>query len=63
MVTDAQSSIAKNERVSTAASRIVGYSADDVASALNDLISGRTDVDGCVALLDRYRMTNAGWLQ
>ncbi len=56
MVTDAAASIAANERVSTAASRIVGYSSDDVAAAFEALLSGRTDVSGCVGLLDEYRL-------
>ncbi len=59
MVTDAQASITANERVSTAASKIIGYSADDVASAFNDLFRGKTDVAGCVKLMDDYRIEEA----
>ncbi len=60
MVTDAAVSIAANERVSTAASKIVGYSAEDMASALESLLLGRTDVPGCVQLMDEYRLRQAG---
>ena len=60
MVTDAGVSIAANERVSTAASKIVGYSAEDMASALESLLLGRTDVTGCVQKMDEYRIRQAG---
>ncbi len=60
MVTDAQTSIQANERVSTAASRIVGYSAEEVADAFDALFRGRTDAAGCVRLMDEYRVADAG---
>ena len=60
MVTDASVSIEANERVSTAASKIVGYSAEDVASALKSLLLGQTDVAGCVQMMDEYRIRQAG---
>ena len=56
MVTDAAGSIAANERVSTAASRIQGYSAEDVASAFDELLRGRTTPSGCVELMDNLRL-------
>ena len=59
MVTDAAASIAARERVSTAASKIVGYSADDVMSAFDSLFRGKTDVSGCVRLMDEYRIEDA----
>ena len=59
MVTDAQASIAEKERVSTAASRIVGYSADDVAAAYNSLLRGKTDAAGCVKMMDDARKEEA----
>ena len=59
MVTDASASIAANERVSTATSRIIGYSADDVAAAFDSLFNNDTDVSGCVKLMDDYRVKEA----
>lgn len=59
MVTDAKESIAAKERVSTAASRIIGYSADDVAAAFDSLLRGRTDAAGCVKQMDEYRIEEA----
>ncbi len=59
MVTDAADSVAENERVSTAASRIIGYSAEDVLTALDSMFRGKTDVDGCVRLMDDYRIAEA----
>ncbi len=56
MVTDAQASISENERVSTAATKIVGYSAEDVAAAFDELFRGRTDTAGCVQRMDEYRL-------
>ncbi len=59
MVTNAAESIKAHERVSTAASRIIGYSADDVASAFGDLLRGKTDAAGCVRLMDDYRIEDS----
>ncbi len=56
MVTDAYSSVAAHERVSTAASKIIGYNAEDVMAALNAMLRGETDVAGCVKQLDDYRL-------
>ncbi len=62
MVTNASVSIADKMRVSTAASRIVGYSAEDMVKALEELLNGRVDVPGCVSLMDSYRLKEAGLL-
>lgn len=59
MVTDAGASIASNERVSTAASKIIGYSADDVSAAFDRMFNKKTDVAGCVRLMDDYRVKEA----
>ncbi len=59
MVTDAGASIAEHERVSTAASRIMGYSADEMISALNDMFLKKIDVTGCIRLMDEYRINGA----
>ncbi len=59
MVTEAEKSIKANERVSTAASRVVGYSADDMVAALDVLFRKKTDVKGCVKLMDEYRIQEA----
>lgn len=59
MVEEAGSSLSAHERVSTAASRIIGYSADDVSAAFSSLFQRKTDVDGCVRLMDEYRMEKA----
>ncbi len=59
MVTDASASIAKCERVSTAATRIIGYSADEVASALNKLFKKEINVSECIDLMDKYRTKEA----
>ncbi len=56
MVTDAQDSIDRLGRVSTAASKIIGYSADDMITALTDLFYKKTDVAGCVRLMDEFRL-------
>ena len=55
MVTDAAASVEANLRASTAVSKIVGYSDENVASALESLFRKKTDTAGCVALLDKYR--------
>ena len=58
-VTDAAASIAEKERVSTAATRINGYSADDVTNLFNMMFDKKTDVDGCVRRMDEYRVKEA----
>ncbi len=59
MITNAAEPVEGVLRASTAASRIKGYSDDDVAAALDSLFRGKTDVAGCVALLDEYRIARA----
>ncbi len=59
MVTNARASISSRERVSTAASKIIGYSADDVAAAFDSLLRQKTDAAGCVKLMDEYRIKEA----
>lgn len=59
MVTDSAESIAAYERISVAVSRIVGYSADDIAEIFNEMFRKETDVNGCVALMDEFRHTEA----
>ncbi len=59
MVTEAAASIGAKERVSTAVAKIVGYSAEDVAAAVNSLFDGAVDVKGCVAEMDRLRLADA----
>lgn len=39
-----------------------GYSADDMVSAIDTLLRGKTDVAGCVRLMDDYRVTKAAQL-
>ncbi len=59
MITDAQESIEANLRASTAASKIIGYSDDDVVEALEALFKGRIDAEGCVRMLDERRIARA----
>ncbi len=61
MVTDAAESISENERVSTASTRIIGYSADDVANAFVTMLREETDADGCIKLMDSRRISKAGF--
>lgn len=59
MVTEESASIAQFERVSTAATKIIGYSADEVASALNKLFKNEINVSECIDLMDEYRIKEA----
>ncbi len=60
MVTDAAASIAALERVSTANTKIIGYSAGDVAAVLNTLFSDRNmTVEAAVARMDADRIAKA----
>ncbi len=56
MVTDAKASIARQERVSTASTKIVGYNAEDVMHALNALLRGEITPEGCVKRMDEQRI-------
>ncbi len=59
MVTDAHASISEKERVSTAVTKIVGYSAQDMADIFNRLFKNEIDVDECLRLMDEYRIAEA----
>lgn len=59
MITSAADSIAANLRPSTSASKIAGYSDDDIAAALDSLFRKKTDVEGCIRLMDEYRIDRA----
>ena len=59
MVTDASSSVEERERVSTASSRIIGYSAEDVAAAVGEMLRKKTDAAGCIKLMDDRRISAA----
>lgn len=62
MVTNAMVSIEANQRVSTAWPKIIGYSQDDVGAAVLKMFRGETDVDGCIKLMDEYRIAAASGL-
>lgn len=55
MVTEAMGSVSLYQRTSTAEPKIHGYVQQDVGAAIKELLTGKTDVDGCIALLDAYR--------
>lgn len=59
MVTDAAVSIEHNRRVSTARPKITGYQQNDVGAAIFKLFEGEVDVEGCVRLMDEYRISSA----
>ncbi|MCM1105384.1 MAG: ABC transporter substrate-binding protein [Blautia sp.] len=59
MVTDAQESIALHERASTANPKILGYSQQAMAEAVQKLLEGEVDVSGCIALMDESRIAAA----
>ncbi len=59
MVTDAMESIRRLERVSTASTKILGYSAEDTVDALSRLMQGRLGTKECVEELDRARRERA----
>ncbi len=59
MIKNAADSVAANLRASTSASKVFGFSDDDVAEALNSLFRKKTDVAGCVKLMDEYRISAA----
>ena len=59
MVTEAQGSISLHGRVSTANPKIIGYTQQDMGTAVRKLIQGEVDVAGCVALMDEYRIAAA----
>ncbi len=61
MVTEAaeKGEIERYERVSTASTKIVGYSADDMMQALNALFRGDMSVAECVKRMDENRIEKA----
>ncbi len=59
MVTDAAASIAALERVSTASTKIVGYSAEEAVGALNEMFRGKRTVKEVVAKMDADRKAAA----
>lgn len=59
MVLDAAKSIEENLRASTSASKVLGFSGDDVAVALESLFRNRVDIAGCIELMDEYRIAAA----
>lgn len=46
-------------RPSVAWPKIIGYSQDDVGAAVLKMFQGETDVEGCVKLMDEYRIAAA----
>ena len=59
MVTNALGSISLHERASTANPKIIGYTQQDMGTAVQKLFQGEVDADGCVALMDEYRIAAA----
>lgn len=59
MVTEALGSISLHERASTANSKIIGYTQQDMGTAVEKLFHGEVSVAGCVALMDEYRIAAA----
>ena len=60
MVTNAMGSIQAKERVSTAVSKVIGYSTDDMDAAFQKLFAHEVDVEGCIQLLDEARLARIG---
>ncbi len=60
MITNVSESIDANLRASTSASKITGFSGDDVAAALDRFFRKKTDAEGCIKLMDEYRIMEAG---
>ena len=59
MVTEAQASISLHGRASTANPKIIGYTQQDMGTAVQKLLQGEVDAAGCVALMDEYRIAAA----
>ncbi len=59
MVTDAQASIAAHERVSTASTKIIGYSAEEAVGAINEMFGGKRTVKGVIEKMDADRKAAA----
>lgn len=56
MIANADSSIEKLQRASTAEPKILGYTQENVKAAFKALFKGEVDVDGCIALMDQQRL-------
>ncbi len=63
MVTEAMASIEANRRVSTARLKIIGYEQNDVGNAILQMFQGKVDVEGCIKLMDEYRIAEAKEMQ
>ncbi|MDO4547602.1 MAG: ABC transporter substrate-binding protein [Clostridia bacterium] len=59
MVTEAIDSINALQRTSTANPKIIGYTQPETGSAIQELLLGNVDADGCVNLMDEYRIATA----
>lgn len=59
MVTEAMGSVSLHARASTANPRIIGYTQQDMGTAVQKLLSGEVDTEGCIALMDEARMAAA----
>ena len=59
MVTEAADSINTLCRASTAAPKIIGYTQNDVGAAVQEMLMGNVDVQGCIKLMDEARITGA----
>ena len=59
MVVEAADSLSACLRDSTTSSKVIGYTQADTATAVQELVLGTVDVDGCVALMDESRIATA----
>ncbi len=59
IVENAADSISEKERVSTASTKIIAYSADEMCAILNDMFKGTLSVKECIARMDEDRISNA----
>ena len=59
MVVEAADSLSACLRASTTSAKVIGYTQADTAAAVQELVLGTVDVDGCVALMDESRIATA----
>lgn len=59
MVTNSTDSINKLCRASTAAPKIIGFTQNDVGVAVQEMLMGNVDVEGCIKLMDDARIAGA----
>lgn len=59
MVTDAIDSINSLQRTSTAEPKVIGYTQPEAGEAVQEMFLGNVDVDGCVGLMDEFRIASA----